>query len=29
MQLGKEDLGAGFDLVESQTDLKILRTLFQ
>ena len=26
--MGKEDLGAGFDLVETQTDLKILRALF-
>jgi len=26
--LGKEDRGAGFDFAETQTDLKILRTLF-
>ena len=26
--MGKEDLGAGFDFAETQTDLKILRTLF-
>ena len=25
----KEDLGAGFDIVKTQTDLKILRSLFK